>query len=102
MGQRLTGMSGNQSILPLAGSVYKFAQHGQAGAWVSELLPHTARIGFDALECGKRPVSAVADHVEVREVERVEVREDRDIALTVLFDPELTLEERILKEQFQP
>jgi len=44
MGQRLTGMSGNQSILPLAGSIYKFAQHGQAGAWVSELLPHTAKI----------------------------------------------------------
>jgi hypothetical protein len=44
MGQRLTGMSGNQSVLPLAGSVFKFAQHGKAGAWVSELLPHTARI----------------------------------------------------------
>jgi hypothetical protein len=44
MGQRLTGMSGNQSILPLAGSIYKFAQHGKAGAWVSELLPHTAKI----------------------------------------------------------
>jgi len=43
MGQRLTGMSGNQSTLPLAGSVFKFKQHGQSGAWVSELLPHTAR-----------------------------------------------------------
>lgn len=43
MGQRLTGMSGNQAILPLAGSIYKFAQHGQSGTWVSELLPHTAK-----------------------------------------------------------
>ena len=43
MGQRLTGMSGNQASLPLAGSIFKFAQHGQAGAWMSELLPHTAR-----------------------------------------------------------
>jgi hypothetical protein len=43
-GQRLTGMSGNQSSLPLAGSVFSFAQHGESGAWVSELLPHTARI----------------------------------------------------------
>ncbi len=43
MGQRLTGMSGNQAVLPLAGSIYKFQQHGQSGAWVSELLPHTAR-----------------------------------------------------------
>jgi uncharacterized protein (DUF1501 family) len=47
MGQRLTGMSGNQARLPLAGSIYKFAQHGQAGVWVSELLPHTARVVDD-------------------------------------------------------
>jgi hypothetical protein len=44
MGQRLTGMSGNQATLPLAGSIFKFAQHGEAGAWVSELMPHTAKM----------------------------------------------------------
>ncbi len=43
-GQRLTGMSGNQSSLPLAGSIFKFGQHGQSGAWMSELLPHTAKV----------------------------------------------------------
>ena len=43
-GQRLTAMSGNQSSLPLAGSIYEFAQHGESGAWVSELLPYTASI----------------------------------------------------------
>src|SRR5688572_14786674 len=47
MGQRLTGMSSNQSSLPLAGSAFKFQQHGQCGAWVSELLPHTAKIVDD-------------------------------------------------------
>lgn len=47
LGQRLTGMSGNQAVLPLAGSIYKFQQHGQSGAWVSELLPHTARVVDD-------------------------------------------------------
>ncbi len=47
MGQRLTGMSGNQAVLPLAGSIYKFQQHGGAGAWVSELLPHTAKVVDD-------------------------------------------------------
>lgn len=47
MGQRLTGMSGNQAILPLAGSKYKFQQHGKAGAWFSELLPHTAKVADD-------------------------------------------------------
>ncbi|HXJ57527.1 MAG TPA: DUF1501 domain-containing protein [Verrucomicrobiae bacterium] len=43
-GQRLTGMSANQSSLPLAGSVFQFKQHGRCGAWVSELLPYTAQI----------------------------------------------------------
>lgn len=43
-GQRLTGMSGNQTSLPLAGAQFSFAQHGESGAWVSELLPHTAKI----------------------------------------------------------
>jgi uncharacterized protein (DUF1501 family) len=43
-GQRLTGMSGNQAILPLAGSIFPFAQHGKSGAWISDLLPHTAKM----------------------------------------------------------
>jgi hypothetical protein len=47
MGQRLTGMSANQASLPLAGSAFKFQRHGQCGAWVSELLPHTAKIVDD-------------------------------------------------------
>ncbi|MGE0609414.1 MAG: DUF1501 domain-containing protein [Pirellulales bacterium] len=45
--QRLTSMSGNQSSLPLVGSPFKFRQHGQGGAWFSELLPHTAAIADD-------------------------------------------------------
>jgi hypothetical protein len=47
MGQRLTGMSANQASLPLAGSAFRFQQRGQCGAWVSELLPHTAKIVDD-------------------------------------------------------
>lgn len=43
-GQRLTAMSGNQSSLPLVGSPFKFEQHGESGAWLSELLPHTATV----------------------------------------------------------
>ena len=46
-GQRLTGMSGNQSTLPMVGSPFPFAQHGRAGAWVSSLLPRTAAIADD-------------------------------------------------------
>lgn len=47
MGQRLTGMSGNQATLPMAGSAFRFAQHGKSGATLSELLPHTAKVADD-------------------------------------------------------
>ncbi|RMG19977.1 MAG: DUF1501 domain-containing protein [Bacteroidetes bacterium] len=43
-GQRLTGMTAGQASFPLAGSIFKFQQHGQSGAWVSELMPHTAKV----------------------------------------------------------
>jgi len=46
-GQRLTGMSGSQSSLPLVGSPFPFKQHGQSGAWLSSLLPHTAKVADD-------------------------------------------------------
>lgn len=46
-GQRLTGMSGNQSSIPLVGSPYDFAQHGESGHWISNLLPYTAKIADD-------------------------------------------------------
>ena len=43
-GQRLTGMSGNQAVLPVASSPYRFSQHGKSRTWVSELLPYTAQV----------------------------------------------------------
>ncbi|MDJ0968475.1 MAG: NAD kinase [Kiloniellales bacterium] len=69
--------------------------------WAGALLPHKAVVTFEVLEAEKRPVSATADYTEVREVVRVEVREDRSVSLTLLFDPGHNLEERILMEQFQ-
>ena len=68
--------------------------------WRGAVLPRTARVTLDILEPGKRPVSAVADSTEVRNVTSVTVTEDSTHALTLLFDPEHHLEERILKEQF--
>ena len=52
--------------------------------------------------CANASFSAVGDFTEVRDVARVEVHEDRNVSLTLLFDPEHNLEERILKEQFAP
>ncbi|WP_437207190.1 DUF1501 domain-containing protein [Planctomicrobium sp. SH664] len=46
-GQRLTGMSGHQSSIPMVGSPFRFRQHGQSGAWLSDLLPHTSQIVDD-------------------------------------------------------
>ena len=45
--QRLTGMSSNQSSIPIAGSPFKFSRYGQSGAWISDLLPYTAKIADD-------------------------------------------------------
>jgi NAD+ kinase len=68
--------------------------------WRGALLPSNAVVVFEILERDKRPVAAVADYTEVRDVSRVEVREARDVSLTLLFDPDRALSERILAEQF--
>ncbi len=68
--------------------------------WRGALLPSEAEVVFEVLEQEKRPVSATADYTEVRDVRRVEVREDRGVALTMLFDPDHGLSERIIAEQF--
>ncbi|MDB5444215.1 MAG: putative sugar kinase [Phenylobacterium sp.] len=68
--------------------------------WRGALLPHTAKVAFEILEADKRPVSAVADNYEVRDVLRVDIAEDREIGLTMLFDAGRSLEERVLAEQF--
>ncbi|WP_417232759.1 NAD kinase [Brevundimonas sp.] len=68
--------------------------------WRGALLSHEARVRFDVLEPTKRPVSATADSFEVRRVTRVDVRERRDLALTMLFDASRSFEERVLAEQF--
>jgi NAD+ kinase len=68
--------------------------------WRGALLAHTARVTFEILEADKRPVSAVADNLEVRRVLRVDIAEDREVELVMLFDEGRSLEERVLAEQF--
>lgn len=68
--------------------------------WRGALLPHSAKTRFEVLEAQKRPVSAVADDLEVRDVIIVEVAEDRSVSVTLLFDEGRSLNERILAEQF--
>lgn len=68
--------------------------------WRGALLPSSADVEFKILEGEKRPVAAVADFTEVRDVISVAVSEDRSIKTTVLFDPDQSLSERIIVEQF--
>ncbi|MCZ6859650.1 MAG: NAD kinase [Alphaproteobacteria bacterium] len=70
--------------------------------WRGALLPERVAVNFEVLDAEKRPVSAVADSEEVRNVIEVEIRRDASKTLTLLFDPEHNLEERIVAEQFQP
>ncbi|MDX2258759.1 MAG: NAD kinase [Hyphomicrobiaceae bacterium] len=69
--------------------------------WRGALLPNTAGISIEVREGDKRPVSAVADHDETRDVERVEIAQARHIELLMMFDPGHDLDERVLAEQFR-
>ena len=70
--------------------------------WRGALLPSRSKFTIHIDNTVKRPVSAVADFTEARNVRKVDIWEDRSTAMRLLFDPEHNLEERILKEQFTP
>ena len=68
--------------------------------WRGAVLPGSARVRFEVLDHYKRPVSATADAQEVRNVVSVDVYEEQTIRLKLMFDPDHSLEDRILDEQF--
>lgn len=68
--------------------------------WRGALLPARSSIQVDVLEHDKRPVSAVADFTEVRDIRSIKVREERSISITLLFDPKRNLAEKVIQEQF--
>lgn len=68
--------------------------------WRGALLPSHVTVEIEALEQAKRPIAAAADHVEIRRVVRVEIREDRNASCNIMFDPDHSWDERILAEQF--
>ncbi|MBN9037339.1 MAG: NAD kinase [Rhizobiales bacterium] len=69
--------------------------------WRGALVSDKSEVVFDILEPAKRPVNAVADHIEVRSVARVEVRESQTRTVTILFDQSHSWNERVLAEQFR-
>ncbi|MGC2201558.1 MAG: NAD kinase [Stellaceae bacterium] len=102
VGSTAYNLSAHGPIIPLGAGVLALTPISafRPRRWRGALLPHEAKVAIEALETDKRPVSAVADFTEVRDVVSVEVKENRDISMTLLFDHDSNLEERVLKEQF--
>jgi NAD+ kinase len=101
-GSTAYNLSAHGPIIPLEAHVLALTPISafRPRRWRGALLPNTAFVVIEVLEGDKRPVAAVADHDEVRDVRRVEVLSDKTISMRMLFDPGHSLEERILREQF--
>jgi len=102
VGSTAYNLSAHGPIIPLGAGVLALTPISafRPRRWRGALLPHEAQVRIEALETDKRPVSAVADFTEVRDVVSVDVKENLDVAITLLFDHDSNLEERVLKEQF--
>ena len=101
-GSTAYNLSAHGPIIPLDAKVLALTPISafRPRRWRGALLPHTAKVSFEILEADKRPVSAVADNLEVRDVLEVHIAEDREISMHMLFDAGRSLEERMLAEQF--
>lgn len=101
-GSTAYNLSAHGPILPLGSALVALTPISpfRPRRWRGAILPENTLVRFSVLEPEKRPVSAVGDQREVRDVACVEVSIDRDHALTLLFDPEHTLDDRIAAEQF--
>ncbi|MFC4292002.1 NAD kinase [Sphingorhabdus arenilitoris] len=101
-GSTAYNLSANGPILPLDSSLLALTPISpfRPRRWKGAILPDRYVIRLEILESNKRPVSAVADQREIREVAWVEVALDRNKAMTLLFDPDHALDDRIAMEQF--
>ena len=101
-GSTAYNLSAHGPIVPLSANLLPLTPISafRPRRWRGALLPATAEVLFEVLEREKRPVAAVADFTEVRDVASVAVSEDRSVTTTVLFDPDQGLSERIIAEQF--
>ena len=101
-GSTAYNLSANGPILPLECDLLALTPISpfRPRRWHGALIPNKSEVVFRVLDSAKRPVSAVADNVEVRDVREVRVTTDRKRHLTLLFDPEYALDDRIVMEQF--
>jgi len=101
-GSTAYNLSANGPILPLDAPLMALTPISafRPRRWRGALLPDKAKVTIEILENDKRPVAAVADHFETRDVTRVEIAMDHGAGLVLLHDPGHSLDERILREQF--
>lgn len=101
-GSTAYNLSAHGPIIPLTANLLPLTPISafRPRRWRGALLPSTVEVLFEILEPDKRPVAAVADFTEVRNVVSVAVSEDQSVSATVLFDPDRALSERIITEQF--
>jgi NAD+ kinase len=102
-GSTAYNLSAHGPILPIESSLLALTPISafRPRRWRGAVLPHNAKVTVTVLEPDKRPVAAVADHVEVRHVREVAIAEDRKRSVKILFDPGHSLAERVLNEQFR-
>jgi NAD+ kinase len=102
-GSTAYNLSANGPILPLGSRMLALTPISpfRPRRWRGAILPESAKVTFRVREPDKRPVAAVADQKEVRDVAEVHITSARDHKLTLLFDQGKTLEDRIFAEQFQ-
>src|SRR5664280_79766 len=101
-GSTAYNLSAHGPIIPLASGLLAVTPvcPFRPRRWKGALVPHTAHIRLDNLDPQTRPVAATADFVELFDVSTVTVQEDSSTAVELLFDPDHSLEERIIAEQF--
>ena len=101
-GSTAYNLSAHGTIVPLSANLLPLTPISafRPRRWRGALLPSTSQVLFEVLESDKRPTAAVADFTEVRDVISVSVSEERSLSITVLFDPDRALSERIIAEQF--
>ena len=102
VGSTAYNLSAHGPIIPLDAEILALTPISafRPRRWRGALLSHRAKVRIDCLEVDKRPVSAVADFTEVRDIVSVEIEQKRDVSVTLLFDREANLQERVFKEQF--
>lgn len=103
-GSTAYNLSAHGPIIPLSAGILALTPISafRPRRWRGALLPQSSRLRFEVLEAHNRPVSAVADFTEIRDVESVDVWQDTALEVALLFDPEMNLDERMIKEQFMP